>query len=296
MVSPAAAARRVPAPALVLGGVVSVQFGGALAATLIPQIGSGPTVLIRLVASALVMLALARPVLRGYSRGEWAVVGGFGLSLGVMNWAFYSSLAYLDIGVAVTIEFIGPLALATVLSRRGRDLVAVAAAAIGVVLISQVLQHPVEDLPVRGLLLALLAGGCWAAYIVLAGRAGERFPQLDGLTLAMVVATAVVVPAGVTGWHRVEPHHLAIGFGVALLSSVIPYSLELVALRRLSAAVFGILLSLEPAVAALAGLLVLGQRLAPIQLMGMVLVIAASAVVLGAGRRRATPKDLTEIT
>ena len=143
--------------------------------------------------------------------------------------------------------------------------------------------------------MALLAGAFWAAYIVLSARTGAAFEKLDGLTLAMVVAVAVVLPAGVVGWEHVSTEHLAKGLGIAILSSVLPYSLELLALRRLSATVFGILLSLEPAVAALAGLIVLGQVLSGVQLLGMSLVVVASVLVLGYARRpEDAPGDLTE--
>ncbi|GAB3115963.1 EamA family transporter [Janibacter alkaliphilus] len=296
MVTRRLSASAVPAPLLVLGGVVSVQFGGALAAILVPEIGAGPSVLLRLLVAAGLMLALTRPRVRGYTREQWLTVGAFGLALGLMNWSFYASLAHLPIGVAVTVEFIGPLTLATVLSRRPRDLLAVAAAALGVVLISEATELPLAELDWTGLALALAAGVCWAAYIILSGRTGAAFPQLDGLTFALVVASAVVLPAGLVGWDQVGPRHLAFGAGVAVLSSVLPYSLELLALRRLSAQVFGILLSLEPAVAALAGLVVLGQRLGPAQLVGMALVVSASVVVLGLGRRGrdVTPDSLAE--
>lgn len=286
---------RVPAPLLVLGGVVSVQFGGALAATLVPDIGAGASVLVRLGFAAAIMLLIARPRVRGHSPAAWWTVLLFGLALGGMNWSFYASLAHLPIGVAVTFEFIGPLLLAASTSRRGRDLAAVGAAALGVVLVSKVTEVPLADLEWRGIGLALLAGAFWAAYIVLSARTGAAFEKLDGLTLAMVVAVAVVLPAGVVGWEHVSTEHLAKGLGIAILSSVLPYSLELLALRRLSATVFGILLSLEPAVAALAGLVVLEQVLSGVQLLGMALVVAASVLVLGYARRpEDAPGDLTE--
>ncbi|HIZ97736.1 MAG TPA: EamA family transporter [Candidatus Janibacter merdipullorum] len=282
----------VPAPVLVLGGVVSVQFGGALAATLVPQIGAAGSVILRLVLATGLLLVVARPRWRGHSRRDWMTVGAFGVALGLMNYAFYGSLGHLPIGVAVTIEFVGPLTLAAVLSRRPRDLVAVGAAGLGVVLISQALSLPLDELEGTGILLALTAGVCWAGYIVFSGRTGAAFPQLEGLALAMVVATIVVLPFGLLDVAR---HGTAVwdgevllkGLGIAVLSSVLPYSLELFALRRLAPAVFGILLSLEPAVAAVAGLLVLGQRLTPVQLFGMSLVVIASALVLGLGRRNA---------
>ena len=280
------AADRVPAPLLVLAGIVSVQFGGALAATLVPLIGAGGSVVLRLLFASALLLVFVRPRWRGHSRRAWLTVIAFGVALGLMNFTFYSSLAQLPIGVAVTIEFIGPLSLAAALSRRWLDAVAVAAAAAGVVLISEALSTPFADLEKTGIALALLAGAFWAAYIVLAGRTGGEFPKLEGLALAMVVATVVTLPLGITSAPTWSPDILLKAFGIAVLSSVLPYSLELLALRRLSAKVFGILLSLEPAFAALAGLLVLGQVLSPTQVVGMALVVAASTLVLGLGARQ----------
>ncbi len=280
------AADRVPAPLLVMGGIVSVQFGGALAQTLVPVIGAGGSVVMRLIFATGLLLALVRPRWRGHSRRAWLTVGAFGVALGLMNYTFYGSLAHLPIGVAVTIEFIGPLALAAALSRRVLDGVAVLAAAGGVVLISEALEIPVADLPWTGILLALAAGGFWAAYIVLSGRTGAEFPQLEGLALAMVVATVVTLPFGIGSVPQWTGETLVKGLGIAVLSSVLPYSLELLALRRLTAKVFGILLSLEPAFAALAGFVVLGQLLSPVQLGGMGFVVAASALVLGLGARK----------
>jgi inner membrane transporter RhtA len=280
------AADKVPAPVLVLAGIVSVQFGGALAATLVPEIGAGGSVVMRLLFATVLLLAVVRPRWRGHSRRAWLTVVAFGVALGLMNYTFYGSLAHLPIGVAVTIEFIGPLALAAALSRRVLDGVAVLAAAGGVVLISEALSVPFADLPWAGIGLALAAGVFWAAYIVLSGRTGAEFPQLEGLALAMVVATVVTLPLGVASVPQWTGETLLKGLGIAVLSSVLPYSLELLALRRMSAKVFGILLSLEPACAALAGLIVLGQRLGGAQLAGMALVVGASALVLGLGARK----------
>lgn len=290
---------RAAAPAgpllLVLGGVVSVQFGGALAATLIPEIGATGSVLLRLGLATIILYAFVRPRIRGRSRRAWGTVVLFGIALGLMNWTFYGSLAHLPIGVAVTIEFIGPLTLATVLSRRARDFVAVAAAAVGVVLISEALHVPLAELDWTGIGLALAAGACWAAYVVLSGRTGAEFEGLDGLAIALVVATLVVLPVGVTSIHGWDGEVLAKGFGIAVLSSLIPYSFELLALRRLSARIFGVLLSLEPVAAAIAGLIVLGQRLTAWQLAGMALVVVASAIVLGFGREQdPPPEEITE--
>jgi inner membrane transporter RhtA len=274
----------VPAPLLVLGGVVSVQFGAALAATLVPEIGAGGSVLLRVGMAAILLFAVARPRLRGYDRRAWLTVLAFGVALGLMNWSFYSSLAHLPLSVAVTVEFLGPLVLTTVLSRRLLDFVAVAAAAGGVLLISEAFTVPLDDLSWIGLGLAATAGVCWAAYILLSGLTGAAFPALDGLAIAMVVSTFVVLPVGLTGTHLWTTEHLLKGLGLAVLSSLLPYSLELLALRRLAAAVFGILLSLEPAVAALAGLVVLDQRLDLLQVAGLVLVVLASAIVMGLKR------------
>jgi inner membrane transporter RhtA len=274
----------VPAPLLVFGGVVSVQFGAALAATLVPEIGAGGSVLLRISFSALILVALARPGVRGHSRRAWLTVVAFGVALGLMNWSFYGSLAHLPLGVAVTVEFLGPLVLTTVLSRRALDFVAVAAAGVGVLLISEALTVPFDELSWIGLLLAATAGVLWAAYILLSSRTGSEFEGLDGLALALVVSTIVVIPAGLTGTHVWTTEHALKGLGLAVLSSLLPYSLELLALRRLAANVFGILLSLEPAVAALAGLIVLGQTLHLLQVVGLVLVVVASAIVMGVRR------------
>ncbi len=288
------AAERVPAPLLVLAGVFSVQFGGALAATLIPEVGAGGAVLLRIGFAALVIVPLVRPRLRGHSRRAWATAIAFGVALGLMNWTFYSSLVHLPLGVAVTVEFCGPLVLAAVLSRKARDFLAVGAAAVGVVLVSEAFTVPLSELSWTGLLLAATAGALWAAYIVLSGRTGVEFPGLEGLALALVVSSVVVLPAGLPGVGSWTWEHVATGLGLAVLSSLLPYSLELLALRRLATAVFGILLSLEPAVAAVAGLLVLGQVLHPTQLVGMALVVLASALVLGTRRDRGGPGESEE--
>ena len=275
--------RRLPAPLLVLAAVISVQFGGALAATLVPTVGVFGSVTLRLTIAAAVLLATVRPRLRSRTPADWLVVGAFGAVLGLMNLFFYGSLARIPIGVAVTIEFIGPLVLATVLSHRRKDLVAVLGAAVGVVLISGIASTSWADVDLAGLGLALAAGATWAAYIVLSSRTGARFAELDGLAIAMTIAAALVAPVGLlsAGSALWTPEALWRGAAIALLSSVLPYSLELIALRRLAAHVFGILLSAEPAVAALAGLIVLGQQLAAVQLVGMACVVAASGLVLG---------------
>lgn len=282
---------RAPAPpvVLVLAAIASVQLGGALAATLVPRIGAAGSVTLRLAFATAILWAIARPKVRGHSRTAWVTVLAFGAALGLMNLAFYASLARLPIGVAVTVEFCGPLTLAAVLSRRASHLLAVAAAATGVILIAQMPQTPWARLQWAGLGLAALAGACWAGYILASRRAGQQFARLDGLALAMLVALVLVAPIGVWSVPRWSLGDLGKGLGIAVLSSVLPYSLELVALRRVSARAFGILLSLEPAAAALAGFVVLGQHLATGQLLGMGLVVVASTLVMGADQSTKDP-------
>jgi inner membrane transporter RhtA len=287
-----------PAPLLVLAAIVSVQFGGAMAATLIPLVGVFGSVTLRLTIAAAVLLLVAHPRMRGRTATDWLVVSAFGAILAMMNLFFYGALARIPIGVTVTIEFIGPLVLATALSHRRKDLLAVSGAAVGVVLISGVTNTPWTETGLTGLGLALAAGVAWAGYIVLSGRTGARFAQLDGLAIAMTIAALLVAPVGVAtaGSALWTPDALWRGAIIAVLSSVLPYSLELIALRRLAANVFGILLSLEPAVAALAGLFVLGQHLEAQQLLGMACVVAASGLVMGAQPAPPPPEALAETT
>lgn len=280
---------RSTAPLLVLTGIVSVQFGAALAATLVPRIGAVGSVMLRLAFATLILCAVARPRLRGRSRRAWGIGVLFGLVLAAMNAAFYSSLAYLPIGVAVTVEFLGPLTLAAVVSRRPRDLAAIAAAGLGVALVSGATDATWSRFEPIGLFWAAVAGVLWASYIVLSQRTGALFEGLDGLAVALIVSTLIVAPFGLASVDTWTVEILAVGLGIAVLSSVLPYSLELMALRHLPQSVFGILLSLEPAVAALAGLVVLGQALDGGQVLGLFLVVVASATVLSAKTRRDPP-------
>jgi inner membrane transporter RhtA len=272
----------VPAPLLVLGGIVSVQVGAAFASGLIREVGPAVTVGIRLSVAALILLLLARPGIRGRSRHDWLVVAALGASLAAMNLCFYAALGRMPLGVVVTIEFLGPLGLAAVLSRRPAHLVAVLIAFVGVVAVSGALQGGVTTVDVVGLLLSAGAAVGWVAYILAARAVGARWRQLDGLALAMVLAAILVAPVVAASWESatVTWSVMLTGAAVAVLSSVVPYSLELSALRRLDTRVFGVLLSLEPVVAALAGFVLLGERLSPIQIGGIVLVVLASALVL----------------
>ena len=266
-----------------LGGVVSVQLGAAIATTLFDELGPTGTVLVRVLFAAIVLLAVWRPMVRGSAAGAWRLVALFGVALAAMNLSFYESLDRIPLGIAVTLEFVGPLGVAIVASRRALDLAWVALAAAGIVLLSPA---PGGSLDALGVGLAFLAGLFWAAYILLSARVGRAFSGGDGLALAMVVATVLLLPVGIVGGgaELLEPELLAIGLGVALLSSAIPYSLELEALRRLPEGTFGVLMSLEPGVAALAGLVVLGQDLSAAQVAAIVLVGAASAGALGGAR------------
>ncbi len=268
--------RPVPPQVLLLGSIASVQFGAAFANKLFAQAGPGGVVFLRLALSALMLTAVVRPSLRGRTRSDLLAVLAYGLILGTMNWSFYESLARLPIGVAVTIEFVGPLAVAIAGSRRLLDIVWVALAGGGVVLLA--LRGDRHDISALGVLLALVAGACWAGYILVSKRVGSTFAQLDGLAIALCIGTLVVVPAGIVqgGSALLRLSVIGGGIGVAMLSSIIPYSLELVALRRLRAATFGLLMSLEPAVAALAGILVLGQALHAVTLAAIVMVVIAS--------------------
>jgi inner membrane transporter RhtA len=265
---------------MVLGGILSVQFGGALAATMFDRAGPAGMVTLRLCGAALVLVLLVRPRWRGLSRTDWAVVAAFGLSLAAMNGLFYEALARMPIGAAVTVEFLGPLGLAAVLSRRLVHLGWALMAAAGVFLLGY---GSLTGLDPVGVVFALGAGACWAGYILLSGETGRRFAGLDGLALASAAAAVMVLPFGLTagGSALAAPDVLLVGLAVALLSSVVPYAFELTALRTLASRVFGVLMSLEPAAAALAGLLVLGQVLTPWQLLAVALVVAAS---IGAAR------------
>lgn len=259
-----------------LAGVTSVQLGSGLAATLFDEVGPLGTVLVRLGFAAAVLVALGRPGLRGHDREQLRIILLFGLTFAGMNGFFYLALDRLPLGVAVTFEFAGPLGVAVVASRRALDLVWVVLAAAGILLLSGGGSGSADA---TGIAFALIAGAFWAAYILLSAQAGQAFGGGEGLALAMAVGALVVVPAGIAdgGSGLLDPGLLAMGAGVALLSSVIPYSLELEALRRIPARVFGVLMSLEPGVAALAGLVVLGQGLSTRQAFAIALVVAASA-------------------
>ncbi|MGW7127429.1 EamA family transporter [Streptomyces bobili] len=271
---------------LVLAGGVSVQFGGALAVTLMPRAGALGVVALRLLVAAVVLLVVCRPKVRGYSRADWGTVVVFGVTMAAMNGLFYQSVDRIPLGTAVTLEVLGPLALSVLVSRRAVNLVWAGLALAGVFLLGG---GGVGDLDPLGAAFALTAGVMWAAYIVFSGRTGRRFPQADGLALAMAVGAVLFLPLGIveSGTKLLDPVTLGLGAAVAVLSSVLPYTLELLALRRLPASTFAIMMSLEPALAAAAGFLILDQTLSTMEAAAIALVIAASmgAVRTQVGRR-----------
>ena len=287
---------------LVLGSVLSVQVGAAIAKGLFEDLGPAGTVFLRTGFAALVLISIWRPwrALRTArlsqdpaERGSVPLLFAFGLSLAAMNLCFYEALSRIPLGIAVTLEFTGPLGVAVAGSRRALDVLWVVLAAAGILLLAplgRLFGASSGGVDPVGAGLALLAGAFWAAYILLAGRTGRTYPGGAGLALAMGVSTVLLVPAGVgdAGSALLNPGLLAAGFGVAMLSSAIPYSLEIEALRRLPASVFGVLMSLEPAVGAAAGFVVLGEVLNARSIAAIALVVAASAgASLSAGLKSA---------
>ena len=271
----------VPPTAQVLAGILSVQIGAALAKQLFGVVGSTGAVALRLCFAALILLVVWRPSLR-MSRRAWTVVAGYGIVLGTMNLSFYQALDRIPLGVAVTITFLGPLTVAAAGSRRWLDGVWVLLAAGGVVLLTE----GRGDVHLVGILFALVTAACWAAYILLSAALGRHTADGGGLALGMVLAAVVAAPIGIVeaGTGLLVPWVLAAGAGVALLSSVIPYSLELEALRRMPPKVFGVLMSTEPAIAALVGLVLLGEVLGAVQWVAVLLVVVASVGATRTGR------------
>jgi len=274
---------RIPAVWLVISGIISVQFGAAIAKNLFHLIPPTAMVWLRLVSSAIILLIMARPRLRGQSRRDWLIVLGFGVSLMTMNWAIYQSFARIPLGIAVTIEFLGPLTVAVIGSRRLTDLIWVGLAGTGVGLLG--LSR--ATLTLAGVGFALIAALAWACYILLSAQTGRRWPGLNGLAIASMVGAIALAPPAIleTGSRLLSPTVLALGVAVGLLSSVIPYSFELMALRRIPPRLFSILMSLEPAAAALAAMIVLGEFLTPVQWLAMACVVIAS---IGATRTSTT--------
>jgi inner membrane transporter RhtA len=278
---------RVPAPGLVLVGIGSVQVGAAFATKLFAHLGPAGTVLLRVLFAAVVLCAIWRPRPRAHTPRELRLAAVFGLSLALMNLSFYEALDRIHLGIAVTLEFVGPLGVALAGSRTRLDVVWALLAAGGVALLGGF-----GTPSLTGVVFALAAGGFWAAYILLNARVGRVFRGGGGLAMAMTIGTLPLVPVGIAdaGADLLRPDFLAVAFAVAMLSSVLPYSLELEALRRMRPQLFGVLMSLEPAMATLAGLVVIGQGLNMLDVVAITLVVTASA---GAtfGTHGPTPMD-----
>ena len=273
----------VPPVGLVMLGILSVQVGAAFAKGLFPVLGPYGTVFLRLAFAALILMVAWRPRVSGHTGRDYLLVLFFGLIFAAMNTSFYASLERLPLGVAVTVEFVGPLGVAVFGSRRLLDLLWAVLAAGGILLLSPLSGVQIDSL---GLALALLAGLCWAAYILVSVRVGRSFPGGTGLALGSAVGAVLVAPLGIWqgGQQLLSWPLLATGAAVALLSSVIPYSFELEALRKLPARVFGVLMSIEPAIAAVVGFFVLGEALGERELLAIGVITAAS---IGATRFRA---------
>ena len=282
-----AGASPLPAVALVVAGLVCQEVGASIAVLLFPQAGPLGMVLLRLGFSAVILLAVTRPGVRGHSRRDWAAVAVFGVVLATMNGLFYLALERLPLGVTVTIEVLGPLALSIVAAGRARAFGWAGLALAGVVALAGGGWDRLDGL---GVAFALGAAAMWALYILSSARVGAAFAKLDGLAWAMVIGALVAVPFGVVdaGAALLRPDVLALGAAVALLSSTLPYAFELIALRRLAASAFAVLMSLAPAIAALAGFVLLGQHLSWLEAAGIALVIVASVgAIRGAGRAAA---------
>jgi inner membrane transporter RhtA len=274
----------------VLVGSIAVEVGAALAVSIFPRTGPLGIVALRLFFAAVILMVGFRPSFRGRTRADWLTVVGFGLVLASMNVLFYLALDRLPLGATVTIEYLGPLILSVVISRRASAWLWAVLALGGVALLSR---GGFDHLDPLGILLALGAGTCWVGYILFTARVGRRFGSLDGLAFAMAIGAVATLPLGIAaaGPVLLDPLVLLIGLGVALLSSAIPYGLEMLALRRLPAATFSILLSLAPALAAIAGLVILHQPLTILDAVAIALVVVASMGAVRSAQRagRAVP-------
>ncbi|MET8182482.1 EamA family transporter [Streptomyces sp. NPDC005336] len=278
---------KVPAPGLVLGGVCGIQFGAAFSPQLYPQVGAAGVVFLRLLIAGVMLCVLWRPGRKTLSsmQGAWGTVTGAGALLAGHHLAFYEAVKHIPLGAVATIEFLGPFVIALAGSRRAVDLLPACLAAGGVFLLG----GGGVPLAPGGLALAAVAACCWAGYILVSSRMARRLSGGQGLALAVLWAALLSAPYGIAhaGSALLEPHVLWVAAVVAVSASVLPYSLNLEALRRIPPRVFGVLTSLEPAAGAVFGLLILGQRLAWAQWLGIVAVACASvaATLLGAGKR-----------
>lgn len=286
------AAEAIPPVWLVMLGIVSVQTGAGVAKNLFEALPPSAVVWLRLLTSAVLLVLVVRPALRAHSRGDWVVVAGYGTALALMNFFIYQAFARIPLGIAVTIEYLGPLTIAVLGSRRRVDLLWAGTAGLGVAALG--LERSTLD-PL-GVLFAVLAAVAWAGYILLGAATGRRFSGASGLAVASVVGVVVMAPAGIVegGAALLDWRLLLFGAAVGVLSSVIPYTLELNALRRMPPRVFGVLMSLQPAAAALVGLVLLGESLTVWQWLAVACVITASAGSTRTATRRGEEKHLRE--
>ena len=263
--------------AVLLVAMASYQCGAAVAEQLFPRVGAQGATAFRLGLGALVLLLWRRPWRRRHAGADWRVLWGYGLSMGAMNLVFYMALRTIPLGIAVALEFTGPLALALFGSRRWIDFVWIALVVAGLALLLP-LRGPMQALDPVGVMYALAAGVGWALYIVLGKKAGASHGA-DAVTLGTSIGALLAIPFGVAhaGSALLSPTLLPYALGVAVLSSALPYSLEMVALTRLPARTFSTLLSVEPAIAAVAGVALLDERLSLLQWLAIVAIIVAAA-------------------
>ena len=268
----------VPPIALALLAIASMQSGSALAKSLFPQVGAGGMLFMRVGFAAILLFVLWRPKFTPQIRENFQLLCLFGIVMAVMSLSFYEALDRIPLGIASALEFTGPLGLAAFKSKRKLDLLWVALAAIGLLLLAPIGGFVLD---IWGVILALIAAFCLAAYIVLSARVGKTIPGVEGLAWAMVIGGSILMPIGIlsAGTMLLQPHVLLLGLSVAILSSALPYSLEMAALRSLPLHVFGVLKSLEPVAAALAGLWVLGEMLTLRATLAILLISGAAAGV-----------------
>ena len=264
-----------PIPAVLLA-IISVQGGAAIAKGIFPIMGAAGTVALRIAISAIILCTLNRPKLKEISKKQWKLIFWYGLVLGAMNTSFYLSLSKIPLGLAVTFEFIGPLLLAVATSRKALDFIWIFLAALGITLIAPWSAN--SNIDWIGAALALLAGAFWAGYIVLGGKLARLMDGPQAVSVGLLFASLIAVPAGLIegNFSNLNAHMLLLGLGIALLSSAIPYTLEMSALKHIPAKTFSILMSLEPATAAICGLLFLHEYLSIYEWAAIALVVAAS--------------------